>query len=127
MKSPISRNTSRRSLLKAAALSGAAAFPRTLFSEALPVDAPQSENNREYWLRTVERISSPLLEALGRDQLRATMPIECAAGQIESRRECSHLEAFGRLLCGLVPWLELSGCTGAEAALQTKFRELART
>ncbi len=126
MKSPISRNTSRRSLLKAAALSGAAAFPRTLFSEALPVDAPQSENNREYWLRTVERISSPLLEALGRDQLRATMPIECAAGQIESRRECSHLEAFGRLLCGLAPWLELSGCTGAEAALQTKFRELAR-
>jgi len=126
VKSLTSRNTSRRSLLKAVALSGAAAFPPTLFSDALPAAAPQGENDREYWIRTVERISSPLLEALGRSQLRATMPIECAAGQIESRRECTHLEAFGRLLCGLAPWLELNGCSGAEAALQTKFRDLAR-
>jgi hypothetical protein len=74
----------------------------------------------------VDRISAPLLEALAKNQLRATMPIECAAGQIDSRRECTHLEAFGRLLCGIAPWLELNGCTGAEAALQTKFRELAR-
>ena len=126
MKSLTSRNTSRRSLLKAVALSGAAAFPPTLFSESLPVAAPQNDTDRDYWLRTVDRISSPVLEALSRNQLRATMPIECASGQIESRRECTHLEGFGRLLCGLAPWLELSGCSGAESALQTKFRELAR-
>jgi len=51
VKSLTSRNTSRRSLLKAVALSGAAAFPPTLFSEALPAAAPQGENDRECELR----------------------------------------------------------------------------
>jgi hypothetical protein len=125
VKSLIIRSTTRRSLLKAA-LSSAAVLPTGLLSEALPAAAPATGDDREYWLHTVERVSSPLLEALANNELRAAMPIECAAGQIESRRECTHLEAFGRLLCGIAPWLELVGCSGAEAALQTKFRELAR-
>jgi hypothetical protein len=125
VKSLASSKTSRRSLLKAA-ISGAAVLPAGVLAEALPAAPPTPANDREYWLRTMERISSPLLEALAKNQLRATMPVECAAGTLDSRRECTHLEAFGRLLCGLAPWLELEGCTGSEAALQTGFRELAR-
>jgi hypothetical protein len=118
-------NPSRRALIKAA-LSGAAVLPTGLLAEAVPASAPATPNDREAWLNVVERISTPVLTAIAKNQLRATMPIESAAGQIESRRECTHLEAVGRLLCGIAPWLELEGCTGSEAALQSKFRELAR-
>ena len=118
-------NPSRRTVLKAA-LSGAAALPTGLLAEAVPTGALATSNDREAWLNIVERISTPVLEAIAKNQLRATMPIECVAGQIESRRECTHLEAVGRLLCGIAPWLELEGCTGSEAALQSKFRDLAR-
>ena len=51
------------------------------------------------------------------------MPIEQAAGA--DRKGVTHLEAFGRLMAGLAPWLELSGLDGEEARLQARTRTLA--
>jgi hypothetical protein len=55
------------------------------------------------------------------------MPIECVKGQEASRAECTHLEAVGRLLCGLAPWLEsASGGGAAENSLRSRYLEWAR-
>jgi hypothetical protein len=119
---------SRRTLLKAAATT-AATTATSSFAAALPASQPSepATGDRDYWLQVLTRVSAPVLESLAANQLRATMPIECAPGQLESRRECTHLEVFGRLLSGLAPWLELEGLTGPEATLQTRYRQLART
>src|SRR5439155_13860053 len=37
-----------------------------------------------------------------------------------------HLEAFGRLLTGIAPWLELDADGSAEGQLRTRFASLAR-
>jgi hypothetical protein len=74
----------------------------------------------------MRRVSNPVLEAVSKAQLRATMPVEAAAGLEQERRKSTHLEAFGRLLCGIAPWLE-STVDPSEAALQSSYREWART
>jgi hypothetical protein len=44
----------------------------------------------------------------------------------EERKKFSHLEAIGRTLSGIAPWLELEGLEGEEAAQQATARKLAQ-
>jgi hypothetical protein len=56
------------------------------------------------------------------------MPVEAAPGQQAARAIGSPLEAFGRLLAGLAPWLELDpapGVDAAESALRHRYRQAA--
>ena len=86
-----------------------------------------SANDRSKWLAIVERVSQPVLEAISRQKLRATMPVEAAPGHVAARSQSTHLEAVGRLLCGLAPWLEAeSAVDAAEEALRNRYREWAR-
>ena len=115
--------TGRRSFLKNALAAGAAmTVPATVEGQKNNL---ATDNDRLYWLEVVRRVSHPVLEAAGKGQLRALMPVEAAAGVEEERRKSTHLEAFGRLVTGLAPWLEIS-VEGEEAGLQTAYREWAR-
>ena len=92
--------------------------------------APASATGRDdraKWLAIVERVSHPVLEAISRQRLRATMPVEAAPGMEQARRESTHLEAVARLLSGLAPWLEAEpGNDPTEEALRSRYREWAR-
>ncbi len=84
---------------------------------------------REQWLDWVERVAEPVLSALAEGRLRRTMPTEAAAGHVEERSVGGPLEAFGRLMMGLAPWLELEsgpGESSRETALRARYRDLAR-
>jgi len=80
---------------------------------------------RTSWIELLERVVTPPLSALASGRLRATMPIESVA-RVESRRPFTHLEALGRSLSGLSPWLELDDLLPEEAPRQARLRELAR-
>lgn len=54
------------------------------------------------------------------------MPVEAPAGLEQDRRKSTHLEAFGRLISGLSPWLESTLEDKTETALQSTYREWAR-
>ena len=82
-------------------------------------------NTRRYWLQTMLKIASPVLRALADDRLTDTLPIESKSPR-EDRANYTYLEAFGRTMVGMAPWLELEGLTGEEAALQAEYRALAR-
>ncbi len=71
----------------------------------------------------VERLATPVLGHLAEGRLRQRMPVEQAAGS--DRSGVTHLEAVGRLLNGIAPWLELSGLSGVEAGTQARLRRLA--
>jgi hypothetical protein len=83
-------------------------------------------DDRAYWIEVVKRVSEPVLEAVSKGQLRARMPVEAQPGVVEQRKMSTHLEAFGRLISGLAPWLESAEVDGVEGALQAKYREWAR-
>ncbi len=77
----------------------------------------------------METISEPVLVALSRRELRKTMPVEAVSGNVQQRSIGTHLEAMGRLLMGLAPWLELDpseGESASETALRNRFRSYAR-
>jgi hypothetical protein len=45
---------------------------------------------------------------------------------VNDRAHCTHLEAFGRLLCGIAPWLAAENLSGDELKLQQEFVQLAQ-
>ena len=90
--------------------------------------ATPAKSDRALWLELLEQVSEPVLKALNERRLRASMPVEAAPGEAASRAIGSPLEAFGRLLTGLAPWLELepsSQESGRETALRTRYRRWA--
>jgi hypothetical protein len=55
------------------------------------------------------------------------MPVEVApGGKAEDRAQYVHLEAFGRLLAGIAPWLELGAEASDEGRLRSHYADLAR-
>lgn len=80
---------------------------------------------RKYWLETMLKIASPVLEAAAEGRLKRDMPVECKA-QREIRRRFTHLEAVGRTVCGLGPWLASKGLEGEEEALRQRYAALVR-
>lgn len=79
--------------------------------------------DRAYWVRTATDIVKPVLEALAARSLKAKMPVE---GKTEDRPLFTHLEALGRSLAGISPWLELTGLAGEEETLREHYAALAR-
>jgi hypothetical protein len=116
----VGRAATGLSALAALPLAGAAATP-----QVAPAARP-TPPDRDYWLATLLRIVDPVLTAASQGQLRAAMPVEAASGQHEGRRAVTHLEALGRTLTGLAPWLELAGAPAAEQARQQRCAEQAR-
>jgi hypothetical protein len=93
-----------------------------------PDGVPGTRQDRTYWLQQVERVSEPVLKALKEGALRQRMPVEAAPGQAQARAVGTHLEALGRLLSGLSPWLELEPSVGEdpkETALRNRYRDYA--
>lgn len=83
------------------------------------------QSDRAYWLTVLERIARPVLQAGAVGELRARMPIEHDPAST-NRYRFAHLEAVGRLLCGIAPWLESDGLTGEEETLRAELADLAR-
>ncbi len=97
-----------------------------------------AEAGRGYWLAQMLRIGEPVLNALAERRLRRDMPVECASLGTEASAEAldelrtdrakyTHLEALGRLLSGMAPWLEQKAAADAEEErLRARLAELAR-
>lgn len=84
-----------------------------------------SENDdRALWLSAMRRISDPVLKNLAKGELKKNMPVESRNRDIESRYKVTHLEAFGRLMTGLSPWLELGADPTPEGQLRAEYIDL---
>jgi hypothetical protein len=84
--------------------------------------APASD--RDIWIGVMRRLADPVLENLANETLKLRMPVEEATGA--NRASVTHLEALGRLLAGLAPWIELPADDSDEGKLRARYAELAR-
>ncbi|MDR1810260.1 MAG: DUF2264 domain-containing protein [Prevotella sp.] len=85
-----------------------------------------SENtDRALWLSALDRIAKPLLGNMSKGELKKNMPVESNALDMEKRREVTHLEALGRLITGIAPWIELGADETPEGRLREKYIRLA--
>jgi hypothetical protein len=86
--------------------------------------AQKPQDDRAVWVGHMRRLADPVLKNLAAGTLKARMPVEQAAGA--NRRNVTHLEAIGRLIAGLAPWLELAPDSSPEGRLRTEYADLAR-
>lgn len=77
------------------------------------------QQERSVWLSHMLRVAEPVLVALAKRELKLRMPADYS-------KEYAHLEALGRTLCGIAPWLECVGLDGDEEQLRQRMAELAR-
>lgn len=75
--------------------------------------------HRKYWVETMDKIAWPVISSLAAGRLREKLPVEFY-GEFD-RRPFAQLEAFGRTLCGIAPWLELEGLTGWEEEMRARY------
>ncbi|TFE23307.1 DUF2264 domain-containing protein [Cohnella luojiensis] len=78
--------------------------------------------DRSYWLETLAKLAEPVLGALENGALKETMPVEGGAERVEY----SHLEALGRLLAGMAPWLESRPMDEEEERNRERYARMAR-
>ena len=114
----------RRNAFKYLSLIGLAPLANKL-SAATVINNPEVVD-RKYWLNVLTRIADPLLESLSKGELKKNMPVECKPGREADRRKVTYLEAFGRLMAGMSPWLELGVDETAEGQLRRKYIGLAQ-
>lgn len=77
--------------------------------------------DRAFWVETMTRIADPVLVNLSNNTLKKNMPYESLS---KERSKFSHLEAVGRLVCGIAPWLELGPDNTPEGKLRDKYIKL---
>lgn len=114
----------RRNVFKYLSLMGLLPVAGKITAANLP--ATSAVPDRKYWVDVLTRIATPLLESLSKGELRKNMPVECRPGHEQDRRQVTYLEAFGRLMTGMAPWLELGSDDTEEGKLRGKFIGLAQ-
>ncbi len=112
----------RRDFLVAAGAAGVVPAFTGGAAGAQPTPAPASD--RDVWIAVMRKLADPVLTNLASGTLKARMPVEQAAGA--DRKNVTHLEALGRLLAGMAPWIELPADATAEGQLRAKYADLAR-
>ncbi len=114
----------RRNFVKLIPVTGFAGYSGYISGINLTFDPSLSFDNREYWISVLTKIADPVLYSLSTETLRKNMPVECIPGYTENRKKVTYLEAFGRLVAGIAPWLELGADNTNEGQLRKKYIEL---
>src|SRR2546423_560624 len=84
-------------------------------------------NDRKLWLSYLDKIARPVMSNLAEDKLKERMPVILSKriDNADNRSKVAYLEAFGRTLSGIAPWLNLEGGSSEEVALRTQYRNWA--
>jgi hypothetical protein len=128
-KEHLTAGLSRRKLLKSAAMTAVtlpAALTGRIPEAQAQIPAASGSHDRRYWVELMSRVAEPVLHALSEGKLKVLMPVEALAGHEKDRRQYTHLEAMGRLLAGMAPWIESGQVDGEEGKLHNRYAEWAR-
>jgi hypothetical protein len=105
-----------RTVLVAALACMTAAIPQAAWAAA-----DSGAEDRAYCVQVLKRISEPMLTSLANGSLKKDLP---AHDWEKDRVNYAPLEAFGRTLSGIAPWLELGPDDTPEGKLRGKFIDL---
>ncbi|MBL7815595.1 MAG: DUF2264 domain-containing protein [Saprospiraceae bacterium] len=117
--------TTRRSLLKSLSLTGVLASLRTPFSVfAQPQSSYPSVmgDDRWFWASTLHKIVNPVIKNLAEGTLVEKMPLETPPNYFLKVKKVTYLEAVGRTLAGVAPWLALPDDDTPEGRLRKQLK-----
>ena len=79
--------------------------------------------DRAFWIESLVKVAEPVLHNLSHNTLKQNMPFESLSDD-PLRKEVSYLEAVGRTVCGISPWLELGDDGTEEGKLRERFIQM---
>lgn len=106
----------------------------TLVTAAHPVVQAQStkktkqkvvtgNQDRQYWAELLYKMSAPVILNLAEGTLKKNMPVEVPPGQkTDFYKKTTYLEAVGRTMAGVAPWLALPDDKTKEGLMRKKLR-----
>lgn len=118
----------RRTLLLSAGI-GTAALSTLTAAPAMaqtsppgPAPLPSGGDDRAYALALLEKMASPILSRMAQGRLQTQWTPELSPTWDGRNPKVSYLEAFGRLIDGIAPWLALPDDSSAEGRLRRQLR-----
>ncbi|MEE1944228.1 DUF2264 domain-containing protein [Pedobacter sp. KR3-3] len=78
--------------------------------------------DRVFWAKTLYRISYPVIHNLANGTLKKNMPIETPENHDSNREKVTYLEALGRTMAGVAPWLALPDDDTEEGKMRKQLR-----
>lgn len=89
-------------------------------------DSSRAENNdRKYWTDLLYQMAEPVLSNMSKGELIKNMPVEVSPRWDNRNKRVTYMEAFGRLMAGLAPWLSLPDDNTPEGRQRKQLREWA--
>lgn len=79
--------------------------------------------DREYWSNLLYKIASPVILNLAQGTLKKNMPLEKGPGYGLQAEKVTYLEAVGRTMAGVAPWLALPDDDTKEGKQRKELRE----
>lgn len=81
--------------------------------------------DREYWCDLMYRMAAPVLSNMSEGKLQQEMQVEVSPRWDGRDKAVTYMEAFGRLMSGVAPWLALPDDDTAEGKQRKQLREWA--
>lgn len=82
------------------------------------------QHDRDYWVETLYKISYPVISNMAAGTLKKNMPLELAPGYSLNARSVTYMEAVGRTMAGIAPWLALPDDNTPEGRKRKSIRDL---
>lgn len=82
-------------------------------------------DDRTYWAGVLYRIAAPVLSQMSEGRLQENMLVELSPTWDGRDKRVTYMEAFGRTMAGLAPWLSLPDENTPEGAQRKQLREWA--
>lgn len=88
------------------------------------LEAPKIQD-RAYWCDLAYKIAAPILSNMAKGELQKNMIVEVSPTWDGRDKKVTYMEAFGRLMAGIAPWLTLPDDQTEEGAMRKQLREWA--
>lgn len=82
----------------------------------------QTKPDRAYWSNLLYRMAAPVLSNMAEGKLQQQMEVEVSPTWDGRNRKVTYMEAFGRLMAGVAPWLSLPDDDTEEGAMRRELR-----
>lgn len=88
------------------------------------LEAPKNQD-RAYWCNLAYKMAAPVLSNMAKGELQKNMIVEVSPTWDGRDKRVTYMEAFGRLMAGIAPWLTLPDDNTEEGQMRKQLREWA--
>lgn len=124
----LNMTNTRRDVLKSLSLTGlltSLGFPIAAVAKERTTDARQPTSgaeDRAFWADLLYKMSYPVVHNLAEGTLKKNMPLEVPPNYGLKVEKVTYMEAIGRTMAGIAPWLALADDETKEGALRKQLR-----